>query len=198
MSKLITDESVADAAEELSAAGSNPTVRAIREKLGGGSNSSILTALNAWKKEKKDRVALEDIEVPETIIEHADVLIARIWRAAMEEAGAGHNAMRQEVIAAEGEIKRIQDEFADLIREGEVALESAQTEADELRAERGKLIDEVAESKVELARLDERAKAAAKSAEVAEQRAARAEERADRADERIEALIKKQEADTKA
>ena len=78
------------------------------------------------------------------------------------------------------------------------AAESALADAEELREEREKLLDEVTDSKIELARLGERAEAADKNAEAAEQRAVRAEERADRADERIESLIKRQEADSKA
>lgn len=49
MSKVVTHETVAQAAEALVAEGKRPSVRAVITALGGGSPNSVLLHLNRWK-----------------------------------------------------------------------------------------------------------------------------------------------------
>lgn len=118
--KKVTADDVADAANALVADGVDPTVRGIRA-ITGGSNTTVMGFLNQWRESQKDRLALEEIEVPETIISEGDVFVARIWRAALEEATAGHDALRRELLASQDEVKRIHNEFADLMSEVETS-----------------------------------------------------------------------------
>jgi len=49
MSKLVTFENVARAAESITAEGRRPSVRSVIEELGGGSPNAVLPLLNEWK-----------------------------------------------------------------------------------------------------------------------------------------------------
>lgn len=62
--------SVAHAAAQLSAAGKNPTVDAVRDALGGtGSKSTIAPMLKRWKAEHQDQIIAQDAGLPATLVQ---------------------------------------------------------------------------------------------------------------------------------
>ncbi len=65
---LITAETVAAAAEAIASRGGKPSVRKIRDELGGGSPNLILPLLNAWRDtQKKDAPASMTAEPDESV-----------------------------------------------------------------------------------------------------------------------------------
>ncbi len=66
----ITSEAISSAAEALISRGEKPSVRKIREELGGGSPNAILPLLNAWRDSRQNAVVTvsapreEDIDLP--------------------------------------------------------------------------------------------------------------------------------------
>ncbi|PPC88021.1 MAG: hypothetical protein CTY39_01430 [Hyphomicrobium sp.] len=62
--------SVAHAAAQLSAAGKNPTVDAVRDALGGtGSKSTIAPMLKRWKAEHQDQIIAQDAGLPASLVQ---------------------------------------------------------------------------------------------------------------------------------
>ena len=53
---IVTKEEILQAAEELQAANENPTIKAIRQHLGHGSNTTIHKYLSQWKRLKQDKL----------------------------------------------------------------------------------------------------------------------------------------------
>jgi chromosome segregation ATPase len=173
----ITAAHVAAAAEALQVEGQQPTIRAVRERLGDtGSPNTIQRHLAAWRKARPASASAQ--ELPQA-------LAAAI---AAELAGAAGAARA----AAQAEIDQAQAEAADLAVAGE-ALETARDElavqAQALRGERDTLMGRVDALQAENERLRlaldtgrEQAQAAHQAAAVAQAQAQAVLERATRAE----------------
>lgn len=94
LSKLVTFERVAEAAQQLTDAGQKPTVRAVMAALGGGSPNAVLPLLNQWKK------AAPALAYPEIVLDPAIVqLLTRQIAAATLNATAATTARLEELQA---------------------------------------------------------------------------------------------------
>lgn len=94
LSKLVTFERVAEAAQQLTEAGQKPTVRAVMAALGGGSPNAVLPLLNQWKNSAPAR------SYPEIVLDPSIVqLLTRQIAAATQDATASVTARLQELQA---------------------------------------------------------------------------------------------------
>ncbi len=89
----ITRESIWAAAEQLAAEGVRPTQAVIRERLGGGSFTTISAAMAEWHARQTQKTAPAD-PVPDKLSEAATELAAVTWRIAQELADAQLQARR--------------------------------------------------------------------------------------------------------
>lgn len=91
---LILD-AVAPAAADLLAQGKPATNAAVLEMV--GSMSTLWPLLRAWREAQNERMAREDIEVRDRIMDQAGDLASRIWRDATHEANTAADALRNEL-----------------------------------------------------------------------------------------------------
>lgn len=80
----ITEEDVFAAATELDAAGTRPTQKAVRERLGGGSFTTIAAAMQRWHQRRAVPVATR-IPLPESLSDAMSELLQRVWDCAVSE-----------------------------------------------------------------------------------------------------------------
>lgn len=86
----VTPESVATAAWELQRAGENPSVRAVTDKLGSGSATTIHKHLKAWKEQMAQRARREPM--PEVLARAQE----DAWQLALDQAQAQFDIEREE------------------------------------------------------------------------------------------------------
>jgi len=98
----ITKEQIIEAAEELKAAGVNPSMAAVREKLGGGSFATISPVLREWREsqEKRATVAIEMPGEAKAALDRAGVDIWRIVTGLATEKLAKVQAEAEETVKA--------------------------------------------------------------------------------------------------
>ncbi len=155
---VITMEQVATEADKIKASGQKPTVRVVRENLGGGSMGTILKFLNKWKEGQSlasEQRTTDDSLDPSIARAISTVLAARVQSAVSE---------------INGRFADLQAETGDLITENEKQsqeisehLRRIETQSEQLAAERGR-IDQI---EAELARAREERDAKAQDAEKA-------------------------------
>ena len=119
----ITEEKIIETAEQLKAAGKNPTQVAVRAALGGGSFATIGPVLKAWKDAQKEDHALAEIQVPEAITERLEQLQGAVWQVAVDEAErrliAEREALKVAQESAAAEVAEQQESVAALEAEAE-------------------------------------------------------------------------------
>lgn len=186
MSKVVTQEAIEKAAESLIARGEKVTNKAVIAELGGGSMSTVVPLVAAWKKARDEKDALAEVQVPEALADAASQLVASIWRSAMAEASAGHDALRKELLSLKSELEQQQAEMLELIR----ISEAKSDELAKLLAEEKSVLESVQANLVLANQANsgfmEKAAAAEARASAAEARIEKAEARADKAEERAE------------
>ena len=99
----ITAETVAAAAGRLQGDGTNPTQSAVRTALGGGSFSTIGPLLHKWRDNQAEAAELAKVDLPDTLADAGSDLMSRVWKVAIAEAFAGHDALRKELIQTQVE-----------------------------------------------------------------------------------------------
>ena len=124
------------AADEISAAGQNPTFAAIRKHLGGGSFSTISDAMAEWKAAKATKSVPVQEPIPPAISEKLDNLGSAVWSIAIEMANARLSAERETLEAARMETDAARQEAAQLADQLTVELETAQKQIATIEAER--------------------------------------------------------------
>jgi DNA repair exonuclease SbcCD ATPase subunit len=147
----ITKEQIIEAAETLQAAGTNPTMTAIRDVLGGGSFATISPVLRHWRESKGQRATVA-IEMPgeaKAALERAGVDLWRIVttlatekltkvqeeaEAAITSANADRDEVLKEVELLEGEIERKDVELAGVLEAHEATTNTLNSTQDEVRA----------------------------------------------------------------
>lgn len=82
-----TEKKVREAIEELHSQGVPITNKAVRDRLGSGSLSSIAPVVKRWK---ADQAMAEQVQLPDAIAAVANEAIKRIWSTAIETAKAEH------------------------------------------------------------------------------------------------------------
>lgn len=78
----ITTEQIIETANQLQAQGIKPTQTNVREKLGGGSFTTIAEALRLWRAEQDKTTQLQAVVIPSDITDKTSLLVAQIWETA--------------------------------------------------------------------------------------------------------------------
>lgn len=108
-------------AEEIAQAGGVPTVQAVRDRLGGGSFSTLSPLLKQWKEEREAAKAPPAVEIPAEVAEVMREATARIWASAeavaRQRIQAAEMSASERVAAAEAEREEIAEEVRRLERE---------------------------------------------------------------------------------
>jgi chromosome segregation ATPase len=124
----ITTETVAEVAEAFLAEGltlDEITNKLVLAKIGSGSMATLSPLLRKWKEAQAEREELADVPVPEGVTRHADELMARLWREAVELATEGHAAMRRDMVAQREDATKAQDETLGDLKDVEDARDQA-------------------------------------------------------------------------
>lgn len=166
-----------DACDDVFLTGETPTIERMRAAIGGGSPGTVGPMLKIWKAKRAEEDALRDIPIPASLADDAALTLARLWKQAMAEATAGHDAMRRDLVAAKAEIATLHEGYHGQLCRMEVDLDHAQTERDahrnrveRMEAERCVLSDRTARAEAEAASATARMDAA-----IADVRQARAD-----------------------
>lgn len=174
----ITPETVAAAAEALIARGEPVTNKSVLSEIGSGSMSTLVPLLQTWRETQRETQELAEVEVPDALAASAERLASQLWKAAMVEATAGHEALRRELVTARAETAQVQAEMLDLLAGAESERDAMRDTADALsmqqtalEAERDEMGRTIARLETENARLVERVEARTAEAATARQRA---------------------------
>jgi len=115
----ITKEQIFAIADELDAAGQNPTLANVRKQLGSGSYTTISEGMNEWRARKASQVAQIREPPPAVITDRLADLGADVWAVALETASnrlaaerEALEAVRQETEAARQETVELADQLA--------------------------------------------------------------------------------------
>jgi predicted nucleic acid-binding Zn-ribbon protein len=130
----ITYEAVSRVALELMARGAPETNKAVLDALGGGSMSTLVPHLRAWREEQKARAAQAEIETPEPVLEHARDLAGRFWRDATAQANTAVDALRRDLHDQRQEAERQQAELLDHLATVEAERDAARDQCAALAA----------------------------------------------------------------
>jgi chromosome segregation ATPase len=164
----ITKEQVWEAADALVQEGLTPTVKAVRERV-GGSFSTVTPYLAEWREANEGRQAAEMPALPEAVTQAS----RQIWVAALRSAQESVETERQALDAARREMMRERQEMAEEIARLERAVEAARAET--ATTGKARLEAEAAGTalRIENTRLEERAGGAEREREAARTEVAR-------------------------
>jgi len=141
----VTREQVFETADALVREGQNPTVVAVRTRLGGGSPNTITPLLGGWKALNETRQAQDMPQVPEPV----EAVMRQVWGAAWQQAQAQLEGEREALSAARKEIAKERAEMLaeigrmdsemeaakDTIRQGTEALEAERRTHEQTKSE---------------------------------------------------------------
>lgn len=154
----ITREQVCEAANALAEEGIQPTVKLVRDRI-GGSFSTITPHLATWKDERGGKHVANIPDLPESVAAVCRTIWATAWK-------AGQDAIQTErdgLTSARRDMELERVELTHEITDLETKLEAAETERDALARkaldvdqERTAALEEVTKMRVENARLEER------------------------------------------
>jgi len=91
----ISKQEIIDAAEQLVAEGVNPSMQAVRERLGGGSFATISPVLREWK-ENREATTVAVLEMPSDVKGALDRFGADLWKTASTLATAQFEKLKDE------------------------------------------------------------------------------------------------------
>lgn len=151
----ITEEKVHQVADELDREGINPTLQALRERLGGGSFSTLSAYKKSWTEKRKASVRTPIEPTPPEVAEKGEKAAEAIWQLALEHAKARHQLdvehWQEELRSKDEEISQLQEAADDMAR----TAERRQADAEGLKIELAEVRDEqdrLRESNAELSR----------------------------------------------
>ena len=189
----IKPEKVREVIKELEAERKKATFTAIRERLGGGSYSTIAAVLTQWRREQAEAVRPVVPEIPESLTH----LLRHLWAEAWKAADSVHEPERQAREREEIEHEKLRAEMGQEIARLEAELTQVEAERESAQAALTKIGEELEQERVERAKADNSARML--QTEVTELRAESRKaletvtawvERASRAEARLEELAK--------
>lgn len=127
----LTEKEVFDACDAITADGGKVTQSDVR-KITGGSFSTIGTMIKAWRDAQEERREIAVIQPPAEVKAAAEIFEATVWKAAIESAQAGQDAMRKELISMQESIKDERAESAQIIAELESERDNALHDVDSM------------------------------------------------------------------
>ncbi|MFL1732987.1 DNA-binding protein [Moraxella oculi] len=120
----ITVEQIHRVADELTQQGESVTQMSVRNRLGGGSFTTIGEALKTWRAEQDNNAQLAKIVIPAEIEERAELLVAQLWDIAQSLANDRLQKDREALAHKEALMSAEINEYQGIIE----TLESEQTE----------------------------------------------------------------------
>ena len=204
-------KTVFDAADAITTAGHEPTVPEIRDRIGGGSYSTIQKHLDAWRMARAARASAEIAPVPTQVAEMARQLAHEVWwrakaeadaqfadeRAAMERVRSEVEAARDDAVHAADELTAQLDQANEKIANIHQALETSQADQQALRAEQAGLQARLADGRERIAELQCQLAEAQEAAGRAREQAAQLQGRLDAAEAQNIALLSRVVSDGK-
>jgi hypothetical protein len=158
----ITCEQVFDTADTLANEGIQPTVKLVREKI-GGSYSTITPHLAAWKDERAGKAVANVPDMPETVATTTRQAMHSVWVAAWKAGQDMIETERDGLTAARREMESERAEMAREITELETKLDTMASERDTIARslddeckQLKKAQDDLGRLRIENARLEER------------------------------------------
>lgn len=118
------------AADRMAAAGTQPTLKALRQELGGGSYRDLSPALRVWRQTHENRAA----SVPRAVARRAQQLGAQLWGLATSLADEHLQADRSALLKEKAASEREQGETAELADRLTAELQIARNDLQRLQA----------------------------------------------------------------
>ena len=122
----LTKDQILQAADQLAAAGTAPTLAAVRSAVGGGSYTTINEALKEWKAKQQAAVMPLREPAPEGISKRLDEVGAEVWAIALELANARLTSEREALEATRVQLETAQQEATELADQLSAELEKLQ------------------------------------------------------------------------
>ena len=113
-------------AEELDAAGANPTLAAVRKALGGGSFTTISEAMTEWRNRKAAKDAPIREPAPQLVADRLAEFGAELWAAALELANSRLASEHKGLETARSQLEAEKREAAELADQVTAELETLQ------------------------------------------------------------------------
>ena len=167
----ISKEQIFAVADELDAAGQNPTLAAVRKAVGGGSFTTISDAMNEWKARKAAKETPLREPAPNAIAERLTEFGTEVWAAALELANGRLAAERESLEAARVELEAEKQEAAELADQVMAELEEAKGKLSALEVAERAAQRDVLDLRAQLATANERTATSTARAEEIEKRA---------------------------
>ena len=130
-----TTARIFEIADELDAAGQNPTLASVRKALGGGSYTTISEAMNEWRAKKAAKETPIREAAPQAIAELLGHVGMEVWAQALQLANGRLAAEREGLERARQEIDAQRQEAAELADQVSAELEAARQDALGLRGQ---------------------------------------------------------------
>ena len=167
----ISKEQIFAVADELDAAGQNPTLAAVRKAVGGGSFTTISDAMNEWKARKAAKETPLREPAPNGIAERLTEFGTEVWAFALELANGRLAAERESLEAARVELEAEKQEAAELADQVTAELEEAKGRLSSLEVAEHAAQRDVLDLRAQLATANERTATSTARAEEIEKRA---------------------------
>jgi vacuolar-type H+-ATPase subunit I/STV1 len=129
---IATSESVQAAADQLHAEGREITIDTIRERIGGGSETTVLRHLQRWRETPRNPIAAPPL--PSSVNTAFDGFVARLWTEAWAHAARDIEAAKSRAAAEVDAALRQRTEVQALSERHEAELEKLRAEAGERMA----------------------------------------------------------------
>jgi len=152
----ISKEQIFTIADELDAAGQNPTLAAVRKVLGGGSFTTISEAMNEWKARKAEKETPLRQPAPPAVAERLAEFGAEIWALALELANGRLASEREALDAARVQLEAERQEAAELADQVSAELEALQSKVAELEEANRKLAAEHEKALIQVIKAEDR------------------------------------------
>ena len=167
----ITAEQIFAVADELDAAGQNPTLAAVRKILGGGSFTTISEAMTEWKAKKAAKETPLREPAPPMLAERLTEFGAELWATALELANgrlaaerAALETSRMQLEAEKAEAAELADQVTAELEETKARVSTLETvarttreEAEALRGQLDDARDRATMAEVRVAEIEKRA-----------------------------------------
>jgi chromosome segregation ATPase len=152
----ITKEQIFAAADELDAAGQNPTLAAVRKAVGGGSFTTISEAMSEWRASKTAQAAPMREPAPQAVTDKLAELGADLWGVALEMANTRLAAEREALEGVRVEMEAARQEAAELADQLTVELDETKSRLASIEAAEAAARGEADAQRDELAAMRER------------------------------------------
>lgn len=148
--KLVTEEMVAQVAEELRTEGSEPTTKKLKERIGAGSYTTIQRYLELWREKQSQ---LSAVALPEELSELARRFACGAWDLASRVAAEEVSEAKQQAAAIQAAARtEAQDAYAEIRRLEGVVTEQEAELSERASAQQQAEID-LAQLRVEVVRI---------------------------------------------